>query len=377
MRAGITILLAVSLWDGCAGSTAYKPVVCKEHAAYAGGPLHVPVRVTLGEIPDHPLSATVARALDSAMEVLDANLIVPSYTVAVAVPGQGLWHRDKTPAEAPWLFWASVGKTFTAVVILQLAEEGKLSLDDTVSRWVGGVPNGGIATVRDLLAHTAGIFSANEDRKSLADHRYHDLEENLAIARRHGAMFCPGERWRYSNTGYEVLGEIIRKADGRPYPEAIAARILAPLGLDSLRTLTPGRGSKGVAALISSKETPIDPSWAGAAAPMVGTAADMARFWAALFQGRLLPLARVREMSAILHPMFDRGSFYGLGMAAFELPDRNPADTLRWIGHGGGTPGMSSIAAYSRDDDVLVTVAVTGDVPATPIANMLLKMLKR
>jgi D-alanyl-D-alanine carboxypeptidase len=333
--------------------------------------------VTLGAIPESKLPEAAIRSLDSAVSVLEANFAVPAYSMAVAVPGKGLWQRGKTPAEAPLLFWASVGKTFTAVVILQLAEEGKLALDDTISRWVEGVPNGGIATVRDLLAHTGGIFSANEDRKARAAHRYHGLAENLAIARRHGAMFCPGERWRYSNTGYEVLGEIIRKADGRPFEAAIAARILAPLGLDSLRALTPGGGSPGVAPLVSSREKPIDPSWAGAAAPIAGTAADMARFWAALFQGRLLPLERVREMSATLHPMFDPGTFYGLGMAAFEVPDRNPRDTLRWIGHAGGTPGASSIAIYSLADGALVTVAVTGEVPAMPIANLLLKALAR
>jgi len=332
--------------------------------------------VSVAEIPEKPLADSIVRRLDSAVGLLESHFTIPAYTFSVAVAGKGRWQRGKAAPEAPLLFWASVGKTFVAVVILQLAEEGKLSLDDTVSRWVDGVPNGNIATVRDLLAHTAGIFSANEDLQAHKAHRYFGLSENLAIARRHGAMFCPGSRWRYSNTGYEVLGEIIRKADGRPFNEAITARILAPLSLDSLKALSPGSDIGEVSPLISSKEKPIDPRWAGAAGALVGTASDMSRFWAALYQGRLIPLDRVREMSRTLHPMFAPGMFYGLGMVSFDLPDRNPGDTLRWLGHAGGTPGASAIAIYSARDQAIVTVAVTGEVPAVPIANLLLKAMR-
>lgn len=352
----------------------YRPVQCAARAPYAGAPLHAAFDVApIGSIPDRALPTAITGRLDGAYERSRALTAASAMTAAVAVPGKGLWQRTDAPAGEPLLFWASVGKTFTAVVVLQLAGEGKLSLDDPVSRWISGVPNGDVATVGDLLAHTSGLFSANEDLKVHADPRYWDPAATLAVARKHGAIFCPGENWHYSNTGYDLLGEIVRKADHRSIDEAITARIIMPLGLTSMRALAPGRGAAGVAPLVTAKEKPMDPSWAGAAGPIVSDAADMTRFWAALLGGRLLPERTVREMVRTLYPMYDPGTYYGLGLMVFDVADG--ARSLRWIGHAGGTPGASAIVAYSPADKAIVAVALTGDGPAVPAANMLLKAL--
>ncbi|MFS2180369.1 serine hydrolase domain-containing protein [Rhizobium pisi] len=352
----------------------YQPVHCATRAAYIGSPLHTPFGFkTIAPVPNKALSAETRRHLDSAYQRAQAFTAASAITAAVAIPGKGLWQRTSTPTNAPRLFWASAGKTFTAVVILQLAQEGKLSLDDPVSRWLLGVPNGDVATIRDLLAHTAGLFSANEDIKARADPRYRDPATTLAIARRHGALFCPGKNWRYSNTGYDLLGEIVRKVDHRSIDAAITARIITPLGLTSMRALAPGGGAIGVSPLVTAREKPIDPSWAGAAGPIVSDAADMARFWAALLGGRLLPKHTVREMAKTLYPMFDPGTYYGLGIMVFDVTD-GPR-SIRWIGHAGGTPGASAIVAFSPADKAIVAVALTGDSSAVPAANMLLKVL--
>ena len=273
-------VVALSSLIGSAGTAAdYQPVRCTLRQPYAGRPLHAAVVVpTPTALPETALdSATVAR-LEAALAKIRSKTQAPAITAAVGVTGKGMWTNGDTVP----LFWASAGKTFTAVSVLQLAQEGKLSLDDLVSRWIKNVPNGDVATVRDLLAHTAGLFSANEDLKAHADPRYRGPVETLAIARRHGAMFCPGGNWRYSNTGYDLLGEIVRNVDGRPIDQAITARIIAPLGLSTLRALPPGGGADGVAPLVSTNEKPIDPSWAGAAGPIVGSASDMIRFWNAI-----------------------------------------------------------------------------------------------
>ena len=309
--------------------------------------------------------------LEDAYRRIRGYTAATALTAAVAIPGVGLWERSDAPIDTPLLFWASAGKTLIAVVILQLAQEGKLSLDDPVSRWIAGVPNGDVATVRDLLAHTSGLFSANEDLEAHADPRYRDPAANLAIARRHGGLFCPGARWRYSNTGYDLLGEIVRLVDHRPIDEAVTARIITPLGLKSMRALTPGGGSDGVAPLVSARETPIDPSWAGAAGLIASDAADMVRFWGALLEGRLLPMETVRDMAAVLYPMFDSGTSYGLGLMVFDPPDGN--ERIRWIGHAGGTPGASAIVAFSAADNAVVAVALTGDSATVPAANLLLQ----
>lgn len=369
-RAGAALLPLIAVATTAAAAD-YPPVRCTLRQAYAGRPLHEAVVVPPpAAVPEIALDGATAARLDAALAMIRDKTAAPAITAAVAVEGRGLW---TTGADGPPLFWASAGKTFTAVVVLQLVGEGKLALDDPVSRWIDGVPNDDVATVRDLLAHSAGLFSANEDRRAHADPRYRDPAETLAIARRHGAMFCPGGNWRYSNTGYDLLGEIVRIVDGRPIDQAIAARILAPLGLKSLRALSPGGGAAGVAPLVSAKEPPIDPSWAGAAGPITGSAADMVRFWAALLDGRLLAPALVREMTATLYPMFDPGQFYGLGAMVFDLPDGERR--LLWIGHAGGTPGASALVAYVPADHAFVAVALTGDGPAAAAANALLKAL--
>lgn len=374
--ASISISCAVGI--GLAASSAasaadYDPVSCDVRGAYAGRTLHAPVVVQPpAAVPQTGLDPIVAARLDATLALIRERTGASALTAAVGVAGQGLWTGDEA-GQLP-LFWASVGKTFTAVVVLQLVQENKLSLDQPVSRWIRNVPNGDVVTVRDLLAHTSGLFSANEDLKARARPRYRDPAETLAIARRHGAMFCPGSNWRYSNTGYDLLGEIVRIVDQRPIDEAIRARIVSPLGLQTLRALPPGKGAPGVAALSSAREKPIDPSWAGAAGPMVGSAADMVRFWAALLEGRLVERTLVTDMTATLYPMFDPGQFYGLGMMVFDIPDG--ARRLQWIGHAGGTPGASALVVYSPTDNAFVAVALTGDGSAAAAANALLKALR-
>lgn len=376
-QAGLFLAL-VGLMSPAGGSSAnsadFGPVQCTVRASYVGAAMHPAFAITtMAPVPEQALPPGVSRRLDGIYKRIEEFTAASALTAAVAVPGKGLWQKTHAPTDAPRLFWASAGKTFTAVVILQLAEEGKLSLDDPVSRWIAGVPSGEIATLRDLLAHTSGLFSANEDVGAHADPRYRDPATNLEIARRHGALFCPGANWRYSNTGYDLLGEIVRKADHRSIDEAITARIITPLGLTSLRALVPGGGSEGVAPLVTAREQPIDPSWAGAAGPVVGDAADMARFWAALLGGRLLPKRTVRAMAQALYPMYEKGTYSGLGIMVFDVNDG--VRSIRWIGHAGGTPGASAIVAFSPADNAIVAVALTGDSATVPAANMLLKAL--
>lgn len=360
------------------GATAadHEPVRCDTRAAYAGRPPRdaVTVAPAPGPLHDNAFDAATTQRLGDAFATLHKASGATAVSAAVAAPGRGMWTKSVTPADAPLLYWASAGKTFTAVVVLQLAAEGKLDLDAPVSRWIEGVPNGGAITVRDLLAHTSGLFSANEDRKARAEPRRRALEENLAIARRHGAMFCAGADWRYSNTGYDLLGAIVQQVDGRPLDQAITARIIDRLGLKHTRALHADSDTRDIAPLTSTKEKPIDPRWPGAAGPIAADAADMTRVLAALFNGDLLPAARVADMTATLYPMFDAGTYYGLGLMMFDVPDGTTR--LLWIGHAGGTPGAGALMIWSPQDNAFVAVALTGDGSAAASANLLLKALR-
>ncbi len=374
---GLGLALILMVLPAAASAADYKPVICTSAVTYAGPPLHPAVAPPLlAEVPKATLDPEAVARLEAAFVQAKAATKAPAMTAAVLIPGKGAWSRTDSGEQPPMLFWASAGKSLVAIVVLQLAEAGKLKLEDPISKYVAGAPNGDVVTLRDLLAHTSGLFSANEDLKARAERRAHTLDEDVKIIARHGAMSCPGERWRYSNTGYALLGKVIETVDGQTWQAAIEARIVKPLGLKSLRLLADGDRAEDVAKLVSAKEAPIEPAWAGAAGGAVGSAEDMARVWAALLGGKLLKQETLTAMFGQLYPMFDAGSFYGLGAMVVEVPEADGSKSL-WLGHLGGTPGASAVVAYSVRDQAIVAAALTGDGSATATANLLLKQLRR
>lgn len=374
---GIGLALALAGLPATALAADYKPVVCKSAVTYAGSPLHAPVvPPLLSEIPKTALPPETVARLEAGFLQAKAYSKAPAMTAAVLIPGKGAWTRTDSGDQPPMLFWASAGKTLIAIVVLQLAEADKLKLEDPIGKYVAGVPNGDVVTLRDLLAHTGGLFSANEDLKARAEHRAHTLDEDVKIIARHGAMSCPGERWRYSNTGYALLGKVIETVDRQSWQASVDARIIKPLGLKSLRVLADGDKAEDVAKLVSAKEAPIEPAWAGPAGPAVGSAEDMAMVWAALLDGRLLKQETVAAMFARLYPMFDVATFYGLGAMVIEVPMSHRPWGL-WLGHLGGAPGASAVVAYSVKDGAIVAAALTGDGSAAATANLLLGQLRR
>ncbi len=206
------------------------------------------VRHDLDGTLDIPLSQRLNEAVDWILE----NTKTPGITAAVGIPGQGIWSMSRglakatppTPlAETPHFHWASAGKAFTATVVMQLIEEGKLSYDDPLAKWFPDFPNAGAITIDHLLTHTSGIFSFNADLPFRKQRRYHSPEECLAIAMRHGCVCCPGERWYYSNTGYVLLALVVERIESRPFHEVIGNRIITPLGLRETVALRRARHS--------------------------------------------------------------------------------------------------------------------------------------
>ena len=149
-------------------------------------------------------------------------------SAAVALPGQGSWSGAQGSAE-PLYAWASAGKQAIAAVVLQLADEGRLSLSDTLARRLpdaAKLPNAERITIAQLLAHTSGLYSANEVRAAQGMRGPYTQQEELDILARHGALFLPGACWRYSNSGYRLLGAIIARVTGRPWQDEIQARVI-------------------------------------------------------------------------------------------------------------------------------------------------------
>lgn len=355
----------------------YRPAVCKAAKPYVGARLHdTPPATDLanaaGDL-DAALPAIEAGRLDAAFDKALKATGARGMTAAVAAPGRGAWAR-RSGEEAALYYWASAGKQATAVVILQLVAEDRLTLADPVSKWVKGVPNGDAITVEHLLNHTSGLFSANEDLKVRKASAILSPKEELAVLRRHGALFCPGENWRYSNSGYSLLGRIIEQVDGRSVADAITARIITPLGLKEMRALGPNVSLEGVVLPVpSAAEPPTAITAPGPAGPIVASATDMIRFEQAVLAGPLLTPAMRALMLQRLYPMFGRDTFYGLGVMLYDVADT--PSRLYWIGHSGGLPGARAVIVWAPEQKAFVAVALTGAGEAVPAANLLLKAL--
>lgn len=373
------LLAAAFAGPGAALAADAPRVRCATASAYAGRPLWAGDPEALGAEEFESggaLDLRVAARLDAALDDAFRRTQASGLTAAL-VTAEGDWSgtRGVDTSKVRRFYWASAGKTLTAIAVLQLVEEGRLALSDPVANWFPDLPNARVITVDHLLTHTAGLFSANEDLQVRKSPRYRTPRELIRIAAKHGAQFCPGEHWRYSNTGYTVLGEIVAAIEKLPYHEAVNRRVGERLGLASLRVLGPRDDAAGVARVTPAdgSKPQIQPAWGHAAGGAVATAADMCRLWHALAGGRLLGAATTAAMFERLYPMFDAGTFYGRGVMLYELPAAGGLPARTWIGHSGGTPGAKAIVAFSPADQAFVAVALTGDGPAEAAAHLLLR----
>jgi D-alanyl-D-alanine carboxypeptidase len=270
---------------------------------------------------------------------------------------------------------ASTGKAVVATVILQLVDEGVVSLTDTVDHWLPGTADGNgndgrLITVRHLLQHTSGIHDDVPDFGTPQEYyeRRHDTytpHQLAARAMRHRPDFAPGTEWGYSNTGYVLLDLIIEKATGRPWHHEAEARILKPLGMDHTYlpdSATPTLRSPHAHAyqLFATGErldvTEVILPDPGA---YVSTTADVNRFFRALLGGELLPPARLAEMQQTVPvneeiQMFWPGGRYGLGLA-----NRPLADGGSYWCHEGGDAGWITLNGATADGSRAVTVSMS------------------
>ena len=260
----------------------------------------------------------------------------------------------------------------TSISILQMTETHQLNLSDPIIKWRRDVPNGRWITLQRLLDHTSGLFSANEDPAARAEPRYRTLDDQMAIVRRQGALFCPGEAWRYTNTGYSLLGAVIEDVDDQQYSEAVMARTFGRLGVTDARILEPDGPSADVQPFGPPPpgEPRLDPSWPGAAGGVVATPAAMIRLLHGALSGELLQPRTARDLLAEPRQMFGTSSWYGQGIMLYDVPTRG--GRLYWLGHSGGAPGVKAIVVWSPAQRVYAAVALTGEGSAEATVNLLL-----
>lgn len=249
----------------------------------------------------------------------------------------------------------SITKTFVATVVLQLAAERRLSLNDSVQKWLPGVITGhdyhpAQITIRQLLQQTSGIQDYTSAPGFLTEANLAKTwrpQQLVDIALRLGP---PVHGWLYSDTNYILLGMIIQKVTGRSPVTEISRRILVPLGLhDTSFPLTskqiPAPYAHGYYGSLDATNL-LNPSIAWTAGAMISTVDDVARFYRALLHGRLLPPAQQRELLATI-PVNDTGELfaehYGLGIYSVQL-----SCGTAW-GHDGGIIGFKTFAYTSPD----------------------------
>ncbi|MBB4935486.1 D-alanyl-D-alanine carboxypeptidase [Lipingzhangella halophila] len=258
-------------------------------------------------------------------------------------------------------------KTFVATVLLQLVDEGALSLDDPVERHLPGtVPNGEAITVRQILNHTSGLYNYSsvpgyEIGSWRGDDRFttYHPEELLGAAFENDPYFEPGEGWHYSNTNFIVSGMLIERLTGNAYGDEIRARILDPLDLND--TSLPGtdhtlpdphaRGYTPVEGEGYRDATEYNPSIGWAAGEMISTTADLGRFLTALLGGDLMSSESLEAMKDTV----DTGgedSAYGLGLIEYKLDCGESV-----FGHGGTEVAYVSGMTQAEDGRQFVYAA--------------------
>ncbi|MFJ9739404.1 serine hydrolase domain-containing protein [Streptomyces sp. NPDC101166] len=304
------------------------------------------------------------RALLHSIAVAQAEGRSPSLVAAVVRDGRAVWHGARTsvdghgPDENVQYRIGSITKTFTAVLVMRLRDEGALDLGDPLEKHLPGTDAGG-ATIAQLLAHTGGL--AAESPGPWWERTPGALRPDLADVLGDRPVLHPaGRRFHYSNPGYSLLGALVEELRGASWDEVLRREVLEPLGLDrtSTRPRHPHAGGWAVHpwADVLLPEPAEDFGRMAAAGQLWSTSGDLARFAAFLAHGddRVLCARTLREMRTPAAPTdpadFTDGGSYGLGLRIENQGGRV------LVGHSGSVPGFLASLALSVSDDVAAVV---------------------
>jgi CubicO group peptidase (beta-lactamase class C family) len=264
----------------------------------------------------------------------------------------------------------SLNKMFTAVAIAQLAEQGKLSINDTISKYLPDYPNKAVAekvTIHQLLTHTSGLGDYLNEKFSAGQSAFNRVTDYLPVFANDPLAFEPGQRWQYSNAGFIVLGAIIERVTGQSYYEYVRKHIFKPVGMthtgfypmvgDMPDSATPytNFGPKGPAEG-PRHAAPREELTGGPAGGGYSTVDDLLKFSVALRQHKLLnqqytDLITTGKVNA---PFGKYG--YGFGDVNFN--------GVRSFGHNGGAPGISAQLDIYPELGYTVIVLSNYDPPA-------------
>jgi CubicO group peptidase (beta-lactamase class C family) len=335
-----------------------------------------------GQMPA-PADTVLARQVDAIANQVLQSTGVPSASVAVVKNGRlaytnayGAAKLDPRVAATPDLRYAigSISKQFTAVAILLLQQDGKLRLDDPVSRFIPGLTRGNEVTVRQLLSHTSGYQDFWPQDYVMPGMLQATTPQAIADAwARKPLDFAPGSRWQYSNTNYTLAGMVVEKASGMPFFQFVRSRILVPAGLTSAMDFDASPRAANTTGYIRYGLGPLRPApdagtgWMWAAGELAMTAKDLATWDINLIRHGLLSPASYRELQREVVLNNGAGTGYSLGLDVGMRGDHFMLE------HSGEVSGFTAENMVFPDDSAAIVVLTNQDAaPASgAIANQI------
>jgi D-alanyl-D-alanine carboxypeptidase len=334
-------------------------------------------------VPSPVVSKAMAARLDRALASARKSLGLPGVQATVIFANGSTWTGvggladvktgRKVRPDTPFAI-ASVTKTFTSALVLRYVDQGRIRLDDRLSKWLPNWPNARKITIRMLLNHTSGIpdyfknvkldVALNKNKK-----RVWTMEQVLADYVRPGVVFAPGKGWSYSNSNYALLGLVAEKVGGASWDVLLRRELIDPLGLDSTyvqeaedSAVAPARayrmiaGNRGATPQARTDGTNVVPftsvvTAAGSAGAIASTTQDLARWARALYGGKVLSAAARRQLFTFVRA-YSYGTItsYGLGVSRVRFQGRIA------YGHTGALTGTRAAIRYFPKERVTVAV---------------------
>ena len=309
-----------------------------------------------------------------------AAVIVTEHGKPVYEAGQGLADINAKTRITPETVFriGSITKQFSAAIMLQLVVEGKVSLDDKLSKFLPDYPKPGAdATIAELLNHTVGVQSYTDipgwmDEKHTA--KAYTTEQMIAEFKDLPSPSKPGEKWAYNNSGYVLVGAVIEKVTGKPWYQNVEERIAKPLGLKTIQYGIVEDKMPRMARGYTDKEGKVAPSQIinmsvpHAAGALIGSVEDLAKWNAALRHGKVVPAELYAKMNSPTKLPDGSSEPYGFGMGMRDVRGHEA------LGHSGGIFGFSTDSIYLPKEDVFVAVFANSDQPVTQPGTVMLQL---
>ena len=318
------------------------------------------------------LPAEMRQKIDRAAQDVLAQTGVPSASIAVVQGGEIAYVqaygsarlKPSTPAK-PGMRYSigSISKQFTSAAVLLLMEEGKLSLDDPVGKYVPNLTRANEVTIRQLLSHTSG-YQDYWPQDYVPPFMTHPITSDriLDLWARKALDFDPGTQWQYSNTNYVIAGVIVEKVSGQPLLTFLNERVFAPVGMQRVENIDlKGLGPEDATGYMRYALGPLrvapkeGPGWLFAAGELAMPANELAKWDISMLRQQLLKPASYKEMETEVRLKNGSGTGYALGLQTGNI------DGHRVLRHGGEVSGYTASNMIFPDDNVAMVVLTNQD----------------